>query len=146
MKTSQTLAPVVRVARHRERDAARQMGDRMRHVDQQQKQLEELVNYRNEYANSFIDRTKSGLSAVKLREYQLFIGRLDIAIEQQKQQLESSRKNCEASQQQWRGADGRHKMINKVVQRRAQAEGQQQTDKEQRENDDRPHSNEKPMK
>ena len=146
MKTSQTLAPVVKVARHRERDAARQMGDRMRHFEQQQKQLQELVSYREEYANSFIDVTKAGLSAVQLREYQLFLGRLDIAIEQQKQQLESSRKNCETSQENWRGADGRHKMMNKVVQRRAQVEGQQQQDKEQRESDDRLHSNDEPMK
>lgn len=146
MKTSQTLAPVVKVARHRERDAARQMGDRMRHFDQQKNQLQELVNYRKEYANSFIDATRTGLSAVQLREYQLFLGRLDIAIEQQKEQLENSRKNCEASQQQWRGADGRHKMINKVVKKRTQAEGLQQQDKEQRETDDRPHSNDKPMK
>ncbi len=137
MKASENLRPVVKVARHQERDAARQMGNRMRHFEQQKKQLDELMAYRDEYAKCFMNATKTGLSVVQLRDYQLFLGRLETAIEQQKQQLANSQKNCETSKTHWQGANGRHKMINKVVERREKAEQQQLQDKEQRESDDR---------
>ena len=137
MKTSQKLRPVVRVAHHQERNAARQLGDRMRHVELQQKQLDELLVYRADYAKSFAEATAKGLSVVQLRDYQLFLSRLDTAIDQQKQQLADSQKNCDTSKVSWQDASGRHKMIDKVVERRQQSEQQQQQGKEQREADDR---------
>jgi len=138
MKRSRRLGPVAMVARQRERNAARQLGDSLRHVEQQQKQLDDLIGYRDQYVAGFQAAGKAGLTAVQLRDYQLFLSRLDTAIMQQQMQLAASRQNCEQSQAEWQNKHGHSKMIDKVVENRQQDENRKLDEQEQREQDDRP--------
>ena len=138
MKRSRRLYPVARFAHQQERDAARTLGDSLRQADQQQKQLDDLINYRDQYVAGFQAAGKEGLTAVQLRDYQLFLSRLDSAITQQQKILEDSRRHCELSQTAWQDRHGHSKMIDKVVEDREQAEHRQQERQEQREQDDRP--------
>ena len=138
MKDSQRLKPVARVAQQRERDAARQLGNSLRHAEQQQKQLDSLIAYRDQYVADFKAAGKQGLSAVQLRDYQVFLRRLDNAITQQRQVLANSRQHCAQSQAEWQHQQGHSKMIDKVVERREQAENHKLNAQEQRELDDRP--------
>ncbi len=138
MKRSRRLHPVAKFARQQERDAARSLGDSLRQAEQQQKQLDALVNYRDQYVAGFQSAGKEGLTAVQLRDYQLFLSRLDTAITQQQQKLEDSRKGCEQSQAEWKDKHGHSKMIDKVVESRNQDENREMERQEQREQDDRP--------
>ena len=140
MKSSRRLGPVARLARQRERNAARHLGDTIRQAEHQQKQLDDMINYRDEYVAGFKQAGEAGLSSVQLRDYQLFLDRLDSAILQLQQQLVSSRQNCEQSQLEWQDKHGRSKMIDKVVENRRQAEKHRQDELEQREQDDRARS------
>ena len=138
MKRSRRLRPVARFAHQQERDAARSLGESLRQAEQQQKQLEDLVAYRDQYVAGFQQAGKHGLTAVQLRDYQVFLSRLDNAIAQQQQRLEESRQNCELSQAEWQDKHGHSKMIDKVVEDRKMAEDRQEDKQEQREQDDRP--------
>ena len=138
MKKSRRLRPVARFAHHRERDAARSLGDSLRQLDQQQKQLDDLVYYRDQYVAGFQAAGKDGLTAVQLRDYQLFLTRLDNAIMQQQQKLDASRQNCELSQVEWQDKHGHSRMIDKVIENREQDENRVEEQREQREQDDRP--------
>ncbi len=138
MKSSRRLGPVAKLARQQERNAASHLGDTIRLAEQQQKQLDDLINYRDEYAAGYRQAGKAGLSCVQLRDYQLFLSRLDTAILQLQQQLVSSRQNCEQSQVEWQDKHGHSKMIDKVVEKRRQEENRRQDELEQREQDDRP--------
>lgn len=138
MKSSRRLGPIAKLARLRERDAARNLGDSIRQLDLQRKQLDELINYRDEYVTGFRAASEAGLSVVQLRDYQLFLNRLDSAIQQQQQQLDASRQNRELSQVEWQDKHGHSKIIDKVIENRRQAENRRQDELEQREQDDRP--------
>ena len=138
MKSSRRLGPVAKLAKQRERNAASHLGDSLRQADLQQKQLDDLINYRDEYVAGFKAAGKAGLSSVQLRDYQVFLSRLDSAILQQQQKLVASRQNCQQSQAQWQDEHGHSKMIDKVVENRRQAENRRQDELEQREQDDRP--------
>jgi flagellar FliJ protein len=138
MKSSRRLGPIAKLAKQRERNAASYLGDSLRQADLQQKQLDELINYRDEYVAGFKDAGKAGLSSVQLRDYQVFLSRLDSAIQQQQQKLVASRHNCQQSQAQWQDEHGHSKMIDKAVEKRRQAENRRQDELEQREQDDRP--------
>jgi flagellar FliJ protein len=138
MKSSRRLVPVARVARQHERNAARELGNTLRENEQQQKQLDDLVNYRDQYVAGFQAAGKEGLTAVQLRDYQLFLNRLDTAIMQQQQKLAACRQDCEQSQAEWHDKNGHSKMIDKVVENRKKVEDRQLNDREQREQDDRP--------
>lgn len=138
MKSSRRLGSVAKLAKQRERNAARHLGDTIRQLDLQQKQLDDLINYRDEYVSGFKAAGRAGCSAVQLRDYQLFLSRLDSAILQQQQRLVVSRQNCEQSQVEWQHKHCHSNMIDKVVENRRQAENHRQDELEQREQDDRP--------
>lgn len=138
MKSSRRLGPVAKLAKQRERNAASHLGDSLRQADLQQKQLDDLINYRDEYVAGFKAAGKAGLSSVQLRDYQVFLSRLDSAILQQQQKLVASRQNCQQSQAKWQDEHGNSKMIDKAVEKRRQAENRRQDELEQREQDDRP--------
>lgn len=137
MKSSKKLHPVVKVAEQRERTAARQLGDSMRQLDHQQKQLDDLIAYRAKYEEYYLAATKTGLSVAQVRDYQIFLSRLDNAIFQQRQVVIGHSQNRDNNQTNWQGAYGHSKMINKVVEQRKTTEKQQLESREQRESDDR---------
>ena len=138
MKSSRRLGPVARLARQHERNAARQLGGSLQRAEQQQKQLDDLIDYRDQYVADFQAAGKEGLTAIQLRDYQLFLSRLDAAIRQQQQNLAASQQNCEQSQAEWHDKRGHSKMIDKVVENRKMAEERKLNEQEQREQDDRP--------
>lgn len=137
MKSSQKLRPVARVAQQQERDAARQLGDHMRQLEQQQKQLDDLISYRASYEANYLAATQTGLSVAQMQDYQVFLNRLDNAITQQRQVVTGSSRDRDRCQANWQGAHGHSKMIDKVVEKRQHAEKQQHEKQEQRESDDR---------
>ena len=137
MKSSIKLRPVVRVAEQREQSAASQLGGSMRQLESQQKQLDELIAYRAKYEQSYLAATQTGLSVAQVRDFQIFLTRLDNAITQQRQVVQGSNQEKEDSQANWQDARGHSKMINKVVETRQQAERQQDNSRDQRESDDR---------
>jgi len=141
MRSAKRLQPVARLARHSERDAARRHGNVLREYQQQQQQLDELIRYRNQYVENFQRAGKAGLSIVQLRDYQLFLSRLDQAIAQQNQQVQQRQQVSQQSQANWMEKRGKSKMIDKVVANRAEAERRQQEKREQRELEDRPLGN-----
>lgn len=139
MHSSKRLQPVANMAKQNERLAAKEHGETLRAFQQQQHQLDELIAYRKQYFEKFQRAGESGLSIVQLRDYQLFLSRLDQAINQQRQQVEHDQQACQESQQNWKDKRGRSKMIDKVVENRASVENAEQQVREQRETDDRPH-------
>ncbi len=141
MNRSTKLQPVAKIRKQQEQNAARLHGNTMRQAEQQQKQLNELVAYRNQYLKAFQSAAESGLSAVQMQDYRLFINRLDIAIEQQQQSVFNGQKKCEISQEKWTDKRSRSKMIDKVIENRKQAENKIMQEREQRELDNRPHKN-----
>lgn len=137
MNSSQRLQPVASIAKAHERNAARLMGERLSQEEAQKLQMETLMNYRKDYIENFSTASRAGLSAIQMQDYQVFIGRLDSAIEQQKEQVLQSRQECEQSRDYWRSKYNHSEMINKVVESRAQQEMQIRNSNEQKQTDDR---------
>lgn len=140
MRNSRRLQPVANLARQNERGAARKHGDVLREFQKQQQQLDELIRYRNQYVENFQQAGKAGLSIVQLRDYQLFLGRLDQAIAQQRQQVQHGQQASLQSQANWLNKRGHSKMLDKVVANRAEEEQRAIDRREQRELEDRPQS------
>ncbi len=139
MSSSKKLQPVANLAKLNERSAAKQHGSVMRELQKQENQLNELINYRNQYLDAFKTASEAGLSAIQMQDYRIFLQRLDDAIGQQQQNVNNGRQNTQASQTKWMDTRNKSKMINKVVENRQQLENQQVEKREQRELEDRPH-------
>ena len=139
MKRSTRLKPVAMQATQSENNAARQLGDDSRTLEDQKKRLQELLSYREQYLSDYQQAGNRGLNAIQLREYQLFIARLDGVIEQQKKQVELGLQQHEKSQHTWLEARGRAGAIDKVIDGHRHRERDEAMRREQREIDDRPH-------
>ncbi|MCG6939182.1 MAG: flagellar export protein FliJ [Gammaproteobacteria bacterium] len=141
MNRSTKLQPVVKISKQQEKNAARLHADMLRQAEQQRKQLDELIMYRNQYLKAFQSAAESGISAVQMQDYRLFINRLDVAIEQQQQSVAHSQNKCDISQQELIDKRSRSKMIDKIVENRQQQENHILEKREQRELEDLLHKN-----
>jgi flagellar FliJ protein len=139
MKSSTKLQPVAKIRKQQEKNAARLHGDTLRQAEQQQKQLNELISYRDQYLKAFQLAAESGLSAVQMQDYRLFINRLDVAIKQQQQSVANDHEKCEISHKKWLDKRSRTKVIDKVVEKRQRLEHDIKEKREQRESENRPH-------
>ena len=140
MRRSKKLQPVANLAKINERSAAKLHGSVLRELQKQETQLDELINYRDQYLNAFKTASEAGLSAIQMQDYRIFLQRLDDAIQQQQQNVINGRQNTQSSQEKWTDTRNRSDMINKVVENRQQLENQQVEKREQRELEDRPNN------
>ncbi len=139
MSSSNKLQPIAKIRKQQERHAGRIHGETIREAESQQQQLSELIGYRDHYSNLFKVASESGLSAIQMQEYRLFITRLDEAISQQKCQVSNGNDKCELSQKEWMSKRSKSKMIDKVVESRQHTEQQAMEKRLQKELEDRPH-------
>lgn len=137
MKRSKRLQPVQRIAAHRERDAAKQLGAMHRQVQEQQQRLQDLVNYRGEYSKRFSDSSGAGVDARRLQEYRRFLSQLNLAIEQQQQRLQEVTRQRDQARCNWEQRYTHTQVLNKVQQRYQTQELHSQQQREQKETDER---------
>ncbi|ANB02794.1 flagellar export protein FliJ [Ectothiorhodospira sp. BSL-9] len=137
MNRSKRMEPVARLADTRQQKAARQLGDWQKTLEDRLARLDELSGYRDEYAQRFESSTSVPLNGLGLRDYRLFLSRLNQAIEQQMKLVQAARAELERSRGQWVEARGRTEAINRVVERFEVEERHEMDRREQAEQDDR---------
>jgi flagellar FliJ protein len=135
MTRSKRMQPVATVAHNRQQNAARIMGERQRSLDDQQQRLQELNNYRDEYARRFEGGAES-MAGINMRDYRLFLSRLNEAIEEQARRVEQARAALEQSRGQWTTTRVHSDAVNKVVERMQADERRAEDRREQKENDE----------
>lgn len=77
------------------REVARQLTAKQALFAAANARLQELLCYREEYQRSYLDRVGAGLGALRMRDYQAFLARLDQAICQQQDILVRTRTEME---------------------------------------------------
>ncbi|MGQ5300072.1 flagellar export protein FliJ [Xanthomonas arboricola] len=129
MMQSKRIDPLLRRAQEQEDKVARDLAERQRALDTHQSRLEELRRYAEEYANSHM----AGTSAAALTNRRAFLDRLDSAVLQQAQTVETNRNKVEAERTRLLLASREKQVLeqlaasyraqeNKVVERRDQRE------------------------
>lgn len=136
MTRSKRIRPVVEIAENRERDAARQLGVSRQSVAEQEQRLEELLRYREEYNQRLTGEGSNRMGARKLQEYQIFLSRLNQAVEQQRQLLAQVKRECDEKSQHWAKHRTQARVMNKVEERYLKQEQHQEEKKEQKEMDE----------
>jgi len=131
------MKPVVRVAESREQQAARALGAAQAQLAQARQQLAELQHYRDDYRQRFQQAGATGMGATQLADYQQFLHKLGLAIEQQTQQVAQASREAEAKRTQWFASRGKVRMLDTVVARYQAVEQRQAARQEQREQDER---------
>lgn len=134
MTRSKRMQPVAQVAESRQRDAARILGERQRVLDEQVRRLEQLHEYRGDYARRFEDGAE--WIGLNVREYRVFLSRLNQAIEEQALRVDRARAELERSRGQWTRCRVHRDAVGKAMDRFQEEERQQEARREQAENDE----------
>ncbi|PIE41570.1 MAG: flagellar export protein FliJ [Gammaproteobacteria bacterium] len=142
MKRSQRMLPVRKLKEQEERTFARKFAQAQQQVEQEKQQLSMLENYQRDYfANISSQQTQHtgvSLSATQLDKYQLFLGRLHTAIENQQQVLVIKEAALKVAREQWAAANARLKALDSLIANIKAEEAQMQDKQEQRLIDDLP--------
>lgn len=134
---SKRFEPIQRVATDRERKAASALGKSLKTRQEAEHRLGELRAYHAEYLERYRSATLNGLSAAQLRDYQVFIDKLEQAIVQQEQITVEAQSLSDTSKNQWRDKYTRTQVMNKVVQKLQTGERQASDKREQSDQDER---------
>lgn len=136
MKKTERIGMVRRVVDDIERRKAEALAACEKAVLAGQAKLEELEAYRATYVRDFTHRAGTGMSGAGMREYQVFLNRLDEALRQQSQILAQARLKRGAELESWRNAARRATAVGNLA-THWQAEERLAADKvEQKESDE----------
>jgi flagellar FliJ protein len=133
MKPSQRIQPALDLAQEHLRTAALKLADVQTRYAQKMQKLRELESYRDEYSQGLLRKGRDGMHVVQMQDYNRFLDRLNQAIRQQRQHIEGMRSEMEQCAQQWRQEQVRVNALDKVVERKVQAERCEVDRQEQRE-------------
>jgi len=137
MKKTERIGMVRRVVDDIERRKAEALADCEKKVLAAQAKLDELEVYRAAYVRDFTRRAESGMNGAGMREYQVFLSRLDEALRQQSQILTQARLQRTAELENWRNAARRATAVGNLA-THWQEEERRVTEKiEQKESDER---------
>lgn len=137
MPPSDRFKPIQKVVSQKERKAAAALGESLKQRDEANQRLDELRQYLAEYLERFAHAARGGLTSSQIMEYQVFISKLETAIEQQEQVVAQSEQNCDSSKQQWRGRYTKSKAMDNAVDRMRLEERKDSNRREQAEADER---------
>jgi len=137
MKKTERIGMVRRVVDDIERRKAQALAACEQSVLAAQAKLDELEAYRAAYVRDFARRAESGMSGAGVREYQVFLTRLEEALRQQAQILSQARLQRSTELESWRNAARRAAAVGNLASH-WQVEEQRAVDRlEQKESDER---------
>ena len=137
MAPSDRFKPIQKIATHKERKAAAELGESLKQRQAAEQRLAELQDYLKEYLERFARAARNGLSSSQVMEYQVFISKLETALAEQKKIVTQSQQQCDSSKQQWRGRYTKSKAMENAVGRLQETERKNQQHREQLEADER---------
>lgn len=134
MSRSDRMQPIKDLADSRERDAGASVAAARQLLEEREKQLEQLQNYRADYAARAA--SQGAADAVRLQNYHAFLGRLADAVRQQEDLVAAARLELERVSTTWQERRIEAASLGKVVDRLATAERRTTERREQRDTDE----------
>jgi len=130
---SKRMQPIAHHAEQIQQQAVQVYVTAQQAVVDAQLQLEQLLEYRIEYSSR---RSQAGMTALQLRDYQLFLSKLNSSIEQAHGHIEYKKKQCEQQRLAWLKTRSRSQALDAVIDKYRQQEAQLAARIEQKEQDE----------
>ena len=137
MTRTQRIEPVLRRVDDDERERSRVLAQaRLKQTDAESKR-DELARYRADYLRGFDQQARDGASSLRLRDYRLFLARLDDALKQQDGVVARARADVERETRAWQDAARKARALGHVIDKWRGDERRAAERQEQRETDER---------
>ncbi len=136
MKRSERLTVVLNLYQRHEDEAAAVLQQRQQHLAEQEKQLDQLINYQQDYQNRLGDSAQQGVSMAQWRRTQDYVEQLNGIIKQQEQQVRLADADVQSAERRWQQAHLDRKSMDSAVARIEAEEEREAERREQKVNDD----------
>lgn len=130
------LEPIRGVLQRRTEDAAAALRRHGERKAQQEKRLEELRAFREEYREQRSALLAQGTTASRLRDFEGFLLRLDEAIAVQEREVQRVRALWDGARQLWEGQRQKERAIGVLAERHAEGEVERESRLEQKRTDE----------
>jgi flagellar FliJ protein len=137
MKRAKRLQPVGQLMDELERESALRVAATQRRLAEAQKRRGELQRYLDEYRAMFEQRAKAGMEVAGMRDYQLFIARLNEAVQAQQTVVDQLTSECATEREVWTQAAARKTAVGRVMEQAHSDERKAEDRRLQRELDER---------
>ncbi len=136
MSRTRKLDPVIDMARKTTESELIKLGEQNALLQREQNQLDDLMQYRDEYLARFRQGDPMQMSAKKALDLRGFLAQLDQAIQAQQLQVNQSQQVVNRQQQNWLQARNKEQALDSLMDRYRADEERKQQKREQRDNDE----------
>ncbi len=137
MRQSKRLDPIHAHKKRQEDEAAKRLAKISQEVGLKKKNLSELESYRGEYDQQFLETSRAGVSAKRLKDYQAFMVNLSKVLDHQRTAISTLEIEYEEKKRQWLAAKNKTNALGRVQQGYQKQEALLDEKKQQKEQDDR---------
>lgn len=130
------LQPVMDLAREGADAATQRLGHAMKRLMDADRKLKMLLEYREEYQKKLHDSVTSGIDSAAMRNFNLFLEKLDSGIEAARTQADAVRQAATEAQLDWQAQQRKLKAYDVLAERHEKLELAREARREQRETDD----------
>ena len=101
-KRSDRFKPIHNLAQQKQDVAAQSLGKIQSELNNHHLKLTELIQYYDDYQMRFAQQAVNGMNINQVQSYQNFISQLEIAINEQKKQVNRVTEACDLSRDDWK--------------------------------------------
>lgn len=130
------LQPLLDLAQHHTDAAARDLNTLKVKWQDAEEKYRQLTAYREDYRAKLLQSTKLGMQVSSLRDFQLFLGKIEVAIRQQAEEVDQCKKRWEDGRHEWQAKQRKFKAFDTLSQRHLSSEQKREDKLEQREQDE----------
>lgn len=135
MKTGK-MDKVAAVAKIAEQQSARELGKALQSHTEKNEQLDQLIQFRQDYESSLGSKGAAGIPAKQLQDYRIFLTKLGDAIAQQTREVDSAQEQLDQVRAQWLSKSQRKSALDHLVEERHKSAVQARGKAEQKESDE----------
>lgn len=136
MKPAKRLAPVARLAKDEEQQAAMRLAEAKRIMERHRQRLTELEGFLDDYRQRYITIARSGMNLQHARQFQAFIAQIETAIHHERDIIQNAQYTFIQRHAQWQQCHGRTQAIDHVIDRYQSADAKHQARQEQKASDE----------
>jgi flagellar FliJ protein len=128
MQNSQ-ISTLIDIAVKDSDEAAKRLGKTIHAHQESEKQLSLLMQYRDDYLQRFQDGASKGISAAQYNNFQSFIGKLEYAVDGQRQLVKDAENRINLARSHWQESE-KKRLSYDTLKNRAQASLQKKESKQ----------------
>lgn len=134
--SAEKIDKVATLAKSTEQRAAKAFKQGQQGHQQKCEQLQQLINFKQEYETKLGQMGGQGIDARQLQDYRLFLSKLNQAIDQQSQEVEASEKSLEEVRGQWLSESQHKTAVDNLVDHRLKQQRRAEDKAEQKDADE----------